>query len=72
MSRCLCGHELWNGGHYQQRGKWVCTSVVCGCAEPRPDTRPRDDRWDDLEPRRRQDMGSVRVDSFPEPWEVAE
>lgn len=74
MTRCKCSHVL--SGHWQRRGKWLCSSAACGCAEPRPDTRiqpqHRDDRHDELEPARHVDMGAHRVEDWPEPWEVAE
>lgn len=75
MTKCRCGHAIT--AHYPRRGKWLCGSMACGCAEPRPDTRiptqHRDDDWDDsVEPRRRMDMGAHEPSEWVEPWEVAE
>lgn len=35
MKRCKCTHVL-SGHRKDRRGKWLCESVACGCAEPRP------------------------------------
>jgi hypothetical protein len=70
-ARCKCGGLLTS---HNENNRMCYHSPVCGCTQFRPDNgqrwQPAREPDDNLEPRRRVDMGAHRVESWPERGDV--